>query len=297
MSATETKPTVHEAWAQVMADVKAVAKTGHNKQQDYNFRGIDGVLNAAGPAMREHGVVVIPSLLDASYRDVEVGAKRTLMREATVKVRYTIIGPAGDTIDYGEVPGESLDSGDKGTAKAMSVAYRIFLLQALSIPTHEPDADESTYERSAAVADTGNPADLLAEGELLAADAKARLLTALEGDKAAATAAWHLAGLDGKWKVTAEHLAALITKATAATEETDPNLSGSASTTSVEGAPAAAASPAPSTDPEDKPGAATALRQQAEAMAEQAARTTKAKDTKADLLADEAHYQATDGES
>lgn len=148
------KPTVYEAWSHVMADVQKVGKTGHNKQQDYNFRGIDAVVNAAGPALREHGVIVMPSLLDVIYRDVEVGKNRTLMRETTVRVRYTIIGPGGDPLVvpddpyFGVVPGESMDSGDKGTAKAMSVAYRIFLLQALTIPTSDPDPVESSYERA-----------------------------------------------------------------------------------------------------------------------------------------------------
>lgn len=153
----DTKPTVAEAWKKVMEAVQAVKKTGYNKQQDYSFRGIDAVVNAAGPAVREHGVMVLPSLLDTQYRDVEVGQRRTLMREVTVKVRYTIFGPAGDVLtvpgdpEFGVVPGESLDSGDKGTAKAMSVAYRTFLLQALMIPTDEPDPDSTSVERSAAV--------------------------------------------------------------------------------------------------------------------------------------------------
>lgn len=148
-------PSVVQAWSQVMAAVQAVGKTGHNKQQDYNFRGVDAVVNAAGPALREHGVIVMPTLLDAQYRDVEVGRNRTTMREVTVRVRYSIIGPAGDVFDapgvpdFGCVPGESMDSGDKGTAKAMSVAYRTFLIQALSLPTGEPDPDATSVERSA----------------------------------------------------------------------------------------------------------------------------------------------------
>lgn len=151
----DTKPTVVEAWLAVMADVQAVGKTGRNTQQNYSFRGIDAVVNAAGPATREHGVIVMPTVQEANYRDVEVGKNRTLMREVTVKVRYTIFGPRGDVLtipndpNFGTVYGESMDSGDKGTAKAMSVAYRIFLLQALMIPTDEPDPDTTSVERSA----------------------------------------------------------------------------------------------------------------------------------------------------
>ena len=43
-----------------------------------------------------------------------------------------------------------MDGGDKATAKAMSVAFRIALLQALALPTSEPDPDSTSYERSPA---------------------------------------------------------------------------------------------------------------------------------------------------
>lgn len=142
--------TAVQAFAAVMADISAVGKDGKFEAGTtrYNFRGIDGVMNAVGPALRRHGVVIVPTVLDAIYREVETGAKRTLQRECTVKVRYRVYGPAGDFFD-GEVYGEALDSSDKGTAKATSVAYRIFLLQALTIPTDEPDPDEFRPERSA----------------------------------------------------------------------------------------------------------------------------------------------------
>lgn len=140
--------TVTQALLAVMEEVRAVGKDGHNQQQNYPFRGIDGVVNAVGPALRKHGVLVVPELEAASYRDCLVGQKQTPQRECTVKVNYTFYGPAGDHITA-SVPGEALDSGDKSTAKAMSVAYRICLLQALTIPTHEADPDESSPERAA----------------------------------------------------------------------------------------------------------------------------------------------------
>ena len=46
----------------------------------------------------------------------------------------------------GLVAAEAFDSGDKATAKAMSVALRTFLLQLLALPTDEPDPDSFTYE-------------------------------------------------------------------------------------------------------------------------------------------------------
>lgn len=140
------KPTVVEALSAAMAEVQAVGKNSRNTEQGYNFRGIDAVVNAVGPVLKKHGVIVLPEVLDATFRDVRT-TKDKPARECTVKVRYRFYGPAGDFIDA-VVPGESLDFSDKGAAKAMSVAYRIVLLQALCIPTDEPDPDSQALERS-----------------------------------------------------------------------------------------------------------------------------------------------------
>lgn len=139
----------HEAIAAVMADVQAVAKTDRNSSQNFNFRGIDAVLNAVGPVLRTHGVVVLPDVISHEFDTVEVGQKRTSMGHVIVHVRYTFVGPEGDTISC-SVMGEAMDSGDKAFPKAMSVAFRTALLQSLALPTDEPDPDASSYERSPA---------------------------------------------------------------------------------------------------------------------------------------------------
>jgi hypothetical protein len=141
------KPTIFEAFAAAMAEVQAVRKGDRNQQQGYSFRGIDAVVNAVGPVFRKHGIVPIPHKSEARYRDVQTSTGKP-SRECTVTVTYRFYGPAGDFIEA-EVPGESMDFGDKGAPKAMSVAFRIALLQALCIPTDEPEPDSQTYERSA----------------------------------------------------------------------------------------------------------------------------------------------------
>ena len=148
MTATKTteKPTVHEAWSHVMGDVQGIAKKDRNEQQRFLFRGIDAVMNAVGPALRTHGVTVVPVNVAREMRDTQTTQGKST-RECTVLVTYRVTGPAGDSFE-GMAPGESLDSGDKATAKAMSVAYRTFLLQALTIPTDEPDPDSQTYEHT-----------------------------------------------------------------------------------------------------------------------------------------------------
>lgn len=138
---------IAQALNQVMKEVGAVAKKDKNQSQGFNFRGIDAVVNAVSPALQKHGVIVVPSVEDYEYSSVEIGKNRTVMGHVKVKVTYTFIGANGDAIKA-TVAGEAMDSGDKATAKAMSVAFRTALLQTLSLPTDEPDPDSQSYERS-----------------------------------------------------------------------------------------------------------------------------------------------------
>ena len=139
--------TVHQALSKVMGDVQAVRKDSKNQAQKFIFRGIDAVLNAVGPALRKHGVTILPEDVEV-HRSNGTTASGKQTAEVVVKVTYRIYGPAGDSI-HGKVAAEAMDFGDKAIAKAMSVAYRTFLLQALTIPTDEPDPDSESYERGA----------------------------------------------------------------------------------------------------------------------------------------------------
>lgn len=146
MSETKVLP-IAQALNEVMKEVGAVKKNDRNASQGFNFRGIDAVVNAVSPALQKHGVIVVPSVEDYEYHSVEIGKNRTVMGHVKVKVTYTFIGAGGDAIKA-TVVGEAMDSGDKATAKAMSVAFRTALLQTLSLPTDEPDPDSQSYERS-----------------------------------------------------------------------------------------------------------------------------------------------------
>ncbi|SDL15339.1 ERF superfamily protein [Nocardioides sp. YR527] len=143
------KLTVQEAWAAVMADVQGLGKNQAvtSGPARFNFRGVDDVMNAVGPVLRTHGVSVVPTEVTHSPENVTTSNGKG-MRNVTVFVKYAIHGPAGDTM-AGAAAGEAADSGDKATPKAMSVAFRTFLLQALCLPTNEPDPDEHQYERAA----------------------------------------------------------------------------------------------------------------------------------------------------
>jgi hypothetical protein len=140
---------IYEALNEVMKDVGAVRKNERNTHQNFNFRGIDAVINAVSPAFRKHGIFCTPTVVASEYESVQVGQNRTVMGHARVTVQYTFHATDGTSVSA-TVCAESMDSGDKATAKAMSVAYRTALLQTLCLPTDEADPDADTFERSPA---------------------------------------------------------------------------------------------------------------------------------------------------
>lgn len=138
--------TVFEAFSAVMADVQSIAKGDRNIKQNFSFRGIDATMNAVGPALREHGVVIIPEALEIASERYQ-SSTGTGMKGVTVRMKYTVYGPDGDSFT-GSAYGEAADSGDKSVSKAQSVAYRTFLLQGLTVPTQERDPDHDAHERT-----------------------------------------------------------------------------------------------------------------------------------------------------
>jgi hypothetical protein len=143
---------VWTAWSAVMGTVRGIAKNGWygkpNQTGSYQFRGVDAALNAFGPACRLHGVLVLPVRTDAAYRDVKTSTGKN-SRECTVTVTYRIVGPRGDYLEVQSV-GESMDSADKGTAKALSTSLRSLLLLGGLVPTSDQDPDAVNVERGEA---------------------------------------------------------------------------------------------------------------------------------------------------
>jgi hypothetical protein len=143
---------VHLAWLRVRRDVRGIAKREQYNAAGtrYNFRGVDTVVNTFGPVTLRHGVNIFPVKVEAEYRDTTT-SKGNKMRECTVTVSWMVMGPMGDTLPMLlQSQGEALDSADKGTAKAQSVALRVLLLSGGLTPTHDQDPDATHVERGEA---------------------------------------------------------------------------------------------------------------------------------------------------
>jgi hypothetical protein len=143
---------VQTALTAVMATVQSVSKDRRVSEGParFAFRGVDDVMSAVGPALREHGVVFAPTRIVSVEHERYETSRGTAMDGVTIVVEYTITGPAGDTMTAAAA-GQAADSGDKAVPKALSVAYRTVLLQALCIPTGDAEPDSQVHERSRAV--------------------------------------------------------------------------------------------------------------------------------------------------
>lgn len=126
----------------VQEELSALAKTEQNKQQGWAFRGIDSVMNALHPLFVKHKVIVIPEVLSIKNSTATRNGGGVL-NYCKVKVKYTFCAEEGSTSCI--MVGEAMDTGDKATSKALSIAYKYAMFQTFCIPT-EDDPDRDVYE-------------------------------------------------------------------------------------------------------------------------------------------------------
>jgi len=133
---------IYEAINNVMKEIGAIGKNSKNSQQGFMYRGIDAVMNALNPALIKYGVFVVPEVLEQTREERQTSKGGTLFY-SICRVKYTFYANDGSSVEA-VVVGEGMDSGDKATNKAMSVAFKYACFQVFCIPTEEmvdPDAE------------------------------------------------------------------------------------------------------------------------------------------------------------
>lgn len=137
-----TTPMIYPAMAAIMAEIPAIGKDKKNVTQNFNYRGIDDVYNALNSVMGKHGVFMCPEVLEQN-REERTSKNGTVLAFVTLRVKYLFYAQDGSNVAC-VVCGEGMDSGDKATNKAMSIAQKYAFFQVFAIPTKEvldPDAD------------------------------------------------------------------------------------------------------------------------------------------------------------
>ena len=139
-------PMIFKAINKVMSEVGFIGKDSKNQSQGFKYRGIDAVMNALNPALIRNGVFAVPTVLEQK-REERVNGKGTTLIYSILKVRYRFCAEDGSFIES-TVIGEGMDSGDKASNKAMSVAFKYACFQVFCIPTEElmDDPDKECHE-------------------------------------------------------------------------------------------------------------------------------------------------------
>lgn len=142
---TQPNPLIYGKIIAVMKDIDAIAKSRKNAVQGYNFRGIDDVYNELHTPLAEHGVFTIPEILEERTEE-RTTSKGSSLIYRILKIKFTFYAEDGSNV-AAIVIGEGMDSGDKASNKAMSVAHKYALMQVFAIATEdEKDPEINSHE-------------------------------------------------------------------------------------------------------------------------------------------------------
>lgn len=103
----------------------------------------DAVTGMVRAALIEHGVVIVPSVISATFNQKEPDSKQRLY-EATYQIEFVNIDEPTDRIVTHQ-NAHALDNGDKAPGKAMSYATKCAILKLFNIETGEDE--ESRYQQ------------------------------------------------------------------------------------------------------------------------------------------------------
>lgn len=135
---------VYKAIHGVLTDLSkiGISKDKKNATQNFMYRGVDDVMNVVSSLLAKHGLLILPRV--TKHECVERQSKSGGALFYTVlDVEYDFIGVEdGSKHVVGPITGEAMDSGDKSSNKAMSIAYKYVCFQAFCIPLEgDPDAE------------------------------------------------------------------------------------------------------------------------------------------------------------
>ena len=137
-----TRREVYRAINAVAADLAeaGIPKTRSNEVEGYEYRSIDDVLNRLAPLLARHRLCVLPRVLRRSAVERRGDQGATLIA-VELKVAFDFISADDGSRHTIKVYAEGLDAADKATAKAMSAAFKIAMIQSLCIPV--PGVDDA----------------------------------------------------------------------------------------------------------------------------------------------------------
>jgi hypothetical protein len=128
---------IFSAIANIMRElaVKGISKDQKVTQGgNYNFRGIDDILNILSGLFVKNNLLVRVRYFDRTLAEY-LSKSQTRMVNVSLAGVYQLISTVdGSALDFGPFYGEGMDSGDKATNKAMAICFKYFAIQTFVIP-------------------------------------------------------------------------------------------------------------------------------------------------------------------
>jgi hypothetical protein len=152
-------PRIYSAIAAITSELarSGIAKTQTNVTEQYAYRGIDEVCNRLAPLLAKYRVCILPRVVERASQE-RAGSDGSLVTGVALRVAFDFISARDASVHVVETYGEALDGGDKGTAKAMSAAYKQAVLLAFCIPVQgADDPDATTYRVKPGPAEVPDP--------------------------------------------------------------------------------------------------------------------------------------------
>ena len=136
---------IYKQICSVMQEINAIGKDRRNQTQNFQYRGIDDVMNELHSVLAKCGVFVVPQGLDEARTTGKTKSGGDMFY-TRLKIKFTFYAEDGSFIES-VVIGEAMDTGDKASNKALSVGLKYALLQVFCIPTEdEKDPDAQSPE-------------------------------------------------------------------------------------------------------------------------------------------------------
>lgn len=143
-----TSQLIYKKIPAVMQDIEAIGKDRTNSQgAGFSYRGIDDIYNSLHATLAKHKIFTVPQVVEMK-REERTSKSGSNLTYAILTIDFKFYAEDGSFVTATMV-GEAMDSGDKASNKAQSVAHKYALLQVFAIPTKEskdPDSESHDVE-------------------------------------------------------------------------------------------------------------------------------------------------------
>lgn len=126
---------IYSVLPKMIGEVEAIGKTKRNTTQNYNFRSIDDIYSAINKLLAKYGVTIVPNVIRVDHDRFE-GTNGKNVFQTHLVIQYLVFAKDASYVTA-TFSGEALDTSDKATPKALSMAYKYFIFQLLAVPIDE----------------------------------------------------------------------------------------------------------------------------------------------------------------